>query len=737
MSCGKCGTGTLEQASSVISAAEHADRCAEPTILLVGNPNVGKSTLFNTLTGARQAVVNAPGTTIEVMRGRWGELNARILDMPGTYSLIANSPDEQVVVDTLAGVPGSFTDPAKGRGVDLVIVLLDATAITRSLYLLGQVARTGRPLAAVVTLGDVVEHDGGKPVDTAALSRTLGIPVMSIDPRSKKGIAGLADMVRAALVKRPRVRGVDPDPSAPGYSALAARGAAQQAQPEESGLVGTDMLTMSTKDDAGTSASSRGESGCCQSAPDSSAHAACQARLGQADDIFTWVEEIETEALGAQEQASTLSHSDKIDRLLLHPLVGIPVFFGLMWLLFKIAAEWVGPVQEFFDGIFTSTDEGAWSVANALTAVFENSGIAGGWLEKLVIDGLVTGLGVVASFLPLMFAIFLMIAILEDSGYMARAAFLGDRIMRLIGLDGRVIMPLIMGFGCNLPSLAATRTLPSAKQRLVTTLIIPYTSCAARLSIYLMIARIFFPNNAGTVIFGMYLASIIMVILGALILKPFITKHEAQAPLMLVLPPYQMPRVLVILKNTWMRSWSFVRGAGKIIVIMTMIVWLMAAIPVKSGHSFAEDDLPMEDSLYGATAMALEPVFTPAGFGEWHMTGALMTGFVAKETVISSIVISYNLDPETDGGDAEDAGEDLGSLPELVSDSFGKSAGEDAPIAALAFLIFVLTYTPCLATVAEQARQIGAKATTIAVVVQLVAAWLLAVGVFQIGRLLF
>lgn len=740
MSCGKCA---VEQPSHIqIENASNA-KGGEPTILLLGNPNVGKSTLFNTLTGARQAVVNAPGTTVEVMRGRWTALNARVLDLPGTYSLIANSPDEQVVVDTLAGAPGSFTDPAKGLGVDLVIVLLDATSITRSLYLLGQVAKTGRPVAAVVTLGDVVEHDGGERVDTSALSQALGIPVMAIDPRSKKGIEGLDDMVHAALLTRPRVANVQPDPTAPGYSKVAAQGALIQAEQAQicgcnDGVVGYDMLTHSTKDSSGCCQSATTSSCCADTAPDSTAAAAAAVKnpeLRQADDIFTWVDEIQTRTLGAQKQGKALSQSDKIDRLLLHPIVGIPVFFALMWLLFKAAAEWVGPLQDLFDGVFTSTDEGAWSVANLMGLVLGSTGLAGGWFEKFVVDGLVTGLGVVASFLPLMFVIFLMIAILEDSGYMARAAFLGDRIMRLIGLDGRVIMPLIMGFGCNLPSLAATRTLPSAKQRLVTTLIIPYTSCAARLSIYLMIARIFFPDNAGTVIFGMYVASIVMVVLGALILKPFFTKNEAQAPLMLVLPPYQMPRVLVILKNTWMRSWSFVQGAGKIIVIMTIIVWLMSAIPVTSGHSFAEDDLPMEDSLYGATAMALEPVFAPAGFGEWHMTGALMTGFVAKETVISSVVISYNLDPETDGGDAEDGGEDLGSLPELVSKSFEQSAGEAAPLAALAFLFFVLTYTPCLATVAEQARQIGGKLTAIAVIVQLVAAWLLATGIYQIGRL--
>jgi len=193
--------------------------------------------------------------------------------------------------------------------------------------------------------------------------------------------------------------------------------------------------------------------------------------------------------------------------------------------------------------------------------------------------------------------------------------------------------------------------------------------------------------------------------------------------------------VVVTLKSTALRSWSFVKGAGKIIVTMTLVVWFMSAIPVAAGHSFADPELPMEDSLYGRTAQVLVPVFEPTGFGEWHMTGALMTGFIAKETVISSIVTSYNMDPETQGGDAEDGGTDLGTLPDLVRGSFDKSAGYAAPLAAFAFLVFVLTYTPCLATVAEQARQIGGRRTATAVAVQLAAAWVLATAIFQIGRL--
>lgn len=679
----------------------------QPTIVLVGNPNVGKSTLFNQLTGSRQHVVNAPGTTVEVMVGTWKALGTRVLDLPGTYSLVPQSLDEQLVVDTLAGVPGSFTDPAQGRSIDLVMCVLDAAALTRSLYLLAQVAKTGRPVVGVVTLADVASSEG-KPIDLQALQSSLGIPIMAVDPRSRKGIEGLDEFARAALRTRPRVAGIEPDPSAPGYNQLAAAAAA-----------GPDM----------TLCECRG-----QLPPDSTAALTQMSDIDRAAEIFSWVSDVETNMGSVSAAEKQLSRSDKIDRFLLHPLVGIPVFLGVMWLLFMVAGTWVGPIQDFFDDLFASTEPGDFSLANGISALLSATGLDVHWLHGLLVGGLCTGLGVVASFLPLMFAIFLMISLLEDSGYMARAAFLGDRLMRKLGLDGRVILPLIMGFGCNLPSLAAARTLPNQKQRLVTILITPYTSCAARLTIYLMIARIFFPEHTGTVVFGLYVLSMVMVVLGALVLKPVLTKGQNKAPLMLVLPAYQTPKALVTLKNTWVRSWAFVKGAGKIIVSMTVVVWLMGAIPVGGGNSFADPDMPMEDSLYGATAQVLEPVFAPAGFGEWHMTGALMTGFVAKETVISSIVVSYNLD-EAAAGDAEDGGDDLGKLPQLVKESFDKAAGDAAPLGALSFLIFVLTYTPCLATVAEQKRQIGGKLTMAAMGVQLVTAWVLSVGFFQIGRL--
>lgn len=723
MSCPHCAPdrALVDVAEPPTPVAVDAPSAAEPTVLLVGNPNVGKSTVFNLLTGARQAVVNAPGTTVEVAVGRCPRIKCRVADLPGTYSLVAQSPDEEVVVDTLAGAPGSFTDPAQGRSVDLVVCTLDATSITRSLYLLAQVARTGRPVVGIVTLEDVASAEG-ESVNAEALSHTLGVPVMAVDPRDHKQRRALEDFISAGLVLRPRVAGIVPDPLAPGYNQVAAAAAAASQACPVSARVASEAGCVC---DNGT---------CAHEPLDSTA---AQQRLDPADqamEIFSWVDGVEKDLGRVEAEATHLSRSDRIDRWLLNPWVGIPVFLALMWLLFKIAGEWVGPVMDFFDGLFASQDPGAWSLANLTTAALEQVGWTAPWLHGVLVDGLLTGLGVVASFVPLMFVIFLMISILEDTGYMARAAFLGDRLMRKIGLDGRVIMPLIMGFGCNLPSLAAVRTLPNARQRLVTVLITPYTSCAARLTIYLMIARIFFPDHTGTVIFGLYVLSIVMVVLGALVLRPFFTKRESAAPLMLVLPPYGMPRLVSTTYKTWLRSWSFVKGAGKIIVAMTMVVWVLAAIPTTSGYSFADPELPMQDSAYGATARVLEPVFKPAGFGDWHMTGALMTGFVAKETVISSIVVSYNMDPDA-AGDAEDGGDDLGGLPALVHQSFEKAAGEAAPLGALAFLIFVLTYTPCMATVAEQARQIGGRLTAISVVVQLVVAWILAVGFFQIGSL--
>lgn len=726
------------------------------TIALVGNPNVGKSTLFNAVTGSKQDTVNAPGTTVEVTSGRWRTLGARVLDLPGTYSLVPASPDEKVVSDTLAGVPGSLTDPATNHPVDLVVAVLDGGSLTRSLYLLGQIAQTGLAVCAVITMADVAEANGQR-LDSEELSDALGIPVLLFDAREKSGYSDLDAMVGAALEARPHIRGLNSGPAAPGYPAAAIHAHAETCtcghdHPDasvggeaDSESAHSDPADLNSAHSNSADAASAMPSTCsCGHSPVSSLDldatlTSDSADLDRASELFSWVESVERKLHG--ETAPTdvgETRSDKADRVLLNPVVGPIVFLAIMWFLFKVAGEWIGPIQDWFDALFSSTQPGAFSLANGITWLLGALGWDASWLESLLVGGLATGLGVVASFIPLILVIFVAISILEDSGYMARAAFLGDRLMRKIGLDGRVILPLIMGFGCNVPALSATRSLPNSTQRLITVLITPYTSCAARLTIYLMIGKIFFPNQAGTVVFSLYLISVLFVIGAAWVLKHVFRNDSDASPLMLVLPAYQVPRVALLLQNAARRTWQFVKSAGKIIVIMTMVVWALGAIPAGAGaqgKSFADPTLAMEDSVYGQIAKGLEPVFEPAGFGDWHMTGALMTGFVAKETVVSSIVTSYNMDPAA-AGDAESNGDNLGVLPELLTTTFTQTAG--APymgLAAYAFMVFVLSYTPCLATVAEQARLIGGKRTAIAVGVQLVVAWVVAVAIFQIGKL--
>ncbi|MDO5671282.1 MAG: ferrous iron transport protein B [Actinomycetaceae bacterium] len=763
---------------------------ATATIVLVGNPNVGKSTLFNHLTGARQKVINAPGTTVEVLDGFWSGQNMRVLDLPGTYSLLPQSPDEQVVVDTLAGLPGTLSDPRLGLGIDLAVVLLDATAMTRSLYLLGQVAQTGIPHICVLTMIDVARAQGEQP-DPAALSQALGVPVVSTDPRRGQGLDSLTSTVRQALKNQPRIRSLQPDPLAPGYNPVAGAQAlsaptslavhelgptellAEAVGPQANSAACTDSSARqpcceenrpgtccnnnnflpedvpfrdaakqaessentpadSPRSTTTTSATTPSPSSSTSLSPNSTVQPLEE--LERAEELFVWVAEIESKTGEAREAAQSLTRSDKADRLLLNPVAGVAVFMVLVWAIFQLTTTFAAVFQTWFEEFFTGP------IANIVAAVLNAVALTQPWIHGLLIDGVVGGLAVVASFVPLMFIMFLAISLLEDSGYMARVAFLGDRLMRKIGLDGRVIMPLIVGFGCNLPSLAATRSIPEAKQRLVTSIIIPYASCSARLVIYLMMARIFFPTWAGTVVFAMYVLSVVMMVLGALVLKPFVTKNHNKAPLLLVLPAYQTPRALVMLQSTWNRTWSFIKGAGKIIVGMTVVIWLLGATPVVAGYSFADDELPMANSAYGAVAKAISPVFEPAGFNDWHMAGALLTGFIAKETLISSIAVSYTMDPavkEYSAGDAEEGGTDLGDLKELVRDTMVASAGSHAhaALAAFGFIVFVLTYTPCLATVAEQVRQIGWRWAIGATIVQLIAAWVLAVLIFQIGGL--
>ncbi|WP_307725896.1 ferrous iron transporter B [Cellulomonas soli] len=635
-------------------------RTAEPTVVLVGNPNVGKSTLFNTLTGARQHVVNAPGTTVELQTGTWrgvgGTARVRLVDLPGTYSLLARTPDEQVTADTVAG-------QSAAGAPDVVLAVVEAPGLARSLYLLGQVARTGRPVVVALTLSDVASSRG-VPVDADRLAAALGVPVVAVDPRTGSGRTELTEAVAEALVRPSHVQGL-------------------RARP-------TDEQVANGSGDAA---------------------------LADADEIFTWVSGVQA-ALDRPAVATPVrTWSDRVDRLLLDPWVGVPVFALVMWGLFQLATAVAAPLMAAVDTLVNG-----W-VGDGLRALLPSSG-GFAWVEGLLVDGVLAGVGTVLSFAPLMGLMFVAIAILEDSGYLARAAFVADRAMRLIGLDGRAVLPLVVGFGCNLPALAATRTLPHARQRLLTGLLVPYTSCTARLTVYILLATVFFPSNPGTAIFLMYVASVVLVVVGGLLLRRTAFRDVRTEPFVLALPAYQRPRVRALGLSAWVRVRAFVLKAGRIIVVTLTAVWLLMAVPMTGNHPVG--DVPVEDSLYGSAAQAIAPVFAPAGFGSWQASAALATGFVAKEVVVGSFAQSFAVAEPEDPSQPGDLGTQMQA-------TFERTSGGHPAAAAAAFMVFVLAYSPCLATIAEQRRLFGVRWTLRAVGIGLALAWVGAVLVFQIG----
>lgn len=652
------------------SAGGHDTLSQSRQILLVGRPNVGKSTLFNLLTGANQKTMNVARTTVSLEIGQWhlpSGPKVDIHDLPGTYSLIAQSPDEEVAANSVQQLA------LAGRPQDLAIVVLDATALASSLYLLAQVKQLGVPILAALTLVDVA-LDRGTTVDVVKLAAAIGVPVVAVNPRLRVGKNELGAAVE-------------------NFSDLAQHAAAS------SKAVVLESAALEILD-----------SDLDKSSVD----------LAQAERHFEWVTKVI--AVAGVKQVSKRTRSDRIDTLLLRPIVGIPIFFFILWLVFQLTTTIASPIQDWFESLVSGP---------LTTGVLAVLGVFGAphWLESVLTDGVLAGVGTVLSFVPLMVIIFTMIFILEDSGYLSRVAVVADRALQGIGLDGRAILPLVIGFGCNLPALSATKTIPNARQRLLTGLLIPFSSCTARLVIYLLLASAFFPNHAGTVVFLMYLASVLVIVLVGFGLRKTLFRDVTHQPLLLVLPAYQVPRFKALAMAVVVRCKSFILRAGAVILVLSVAVWALMAIPIAGGYSIADEEMPAQSSLFGATAHAISPAFELAGFNDWHASAALITGFVAKEAVVGTFATTYGVDEPGDPAIASD-------LSSRLRASFEKSSGGHGQAAAAAFMIFTLVYTPCLVTVAEQRRLFGGWVTTAAVVGSLILAWLLAVGVFQIAALL-
>lgn len=651
-------------------------------VVFVGNPNVGKSSMFNALLGARTRTMNAPGTTVSITCGQYhyekpktagNAQNWQFVDTPGTYSLAPMSPDEQVAVNALTGMSGMPVP-------DLAVVVLDATALSRSLYLLSMVVELGLPTVVALTMNDLaVRNCCG--VDAERLSHLLdGMPVVAIDGRTGDGGKALADAIAASFEGTPVPHGLTALPTA------------------------TADADMKTADGLSVWAESRAD-----------------ARLDWTAGILRGLD---------MHAVDHVTLSDRIDRVLLHPVIGVLVFLAVLFVVFQATTTLASPMQDWIDVTFRGwcTDG-----LDLLLGLFGPS-VSGGWLRSLLVDGLLDGVVTVLTFIPVMGIMFLLLSILEDSGYMARAAFVMDRAMRALGLDGRAFLPIIVGFGCNLPALAATRTLSDSRQRVLTGMLVPFAACSARLSVFLVLAHAFFPKYAGLVVFLMYVASVMVILLVGVLLRHTMFRGLEPEPLMLALPAYQCPRALQLARSVLLRLWGFIRGASVIIISMITALWLLQGIPVTANAGgFAHVD-DVHDSAYGVLADAVAPVFAPAGFDDWHASAALITGFVAKEVVVGSMSQSYHAD-EPDDAASQQAGE--GTLGQKLRASFDQSSHGHGKAAAIAFLLFTLAYTPCLATVAEMRRQFGMKVAARSVLLSLAVAYVIAIIAFQTLRLIW
>ena len=649
------------------------------TVAMVGNPNVGKSTLFNALTGMKQHIGNWPGVTVEKKVGRCTHLGREIdvVDLPGMYSTVPYSIDERVARDFL--VDG---------GPDAVVHVVDATNLERNLYLTIQLVEMGlRPVIAL-TMMDLAA-DQGIAVDPELLSKEIGLKVVPINATRKEGL----DRLMSAVLKNDGGVGVVPAyPVGLVDDLEAIRRAMGEAGDEAASdwramnIISGDLAVIDRlTDDAAESVR--------KVLADTDAD---RNEMAVADQRYALVGRVASKA--SKRPPRRRSRSDRIDSVITHKYLGIPIFLTIMWAVFELTFVLAEPFMELIDMVFATAAESA----------MEN---LGGTLGSLIGDGIITGVGSVLIFLPSIMMLFLLLGILEESGYLARAAFVMDRVMHAIGLQGKSMIPMLMGFGCNVPAIMATRTIEDDKDRMISILINPFMSCSARLPVYILLAGIFFSDIAGTVVFALYVTGILVGIGSAKLFRATLFPGEP-APFIMELPCYKMPGAKASLQRMLDKGWIFVRKAGTIILLAVVILWTLSYYP--SGVEYAS-----QDSYIGMIGMFFEPLVAPLGF-DWKIAVALIFGFIAKEVVIGALGTLYGVGDEGEG-----------LQQQLLDDpSWG-------PVTALGVMAFVLLYTPCVAAIGVIKRETGSnRLTLLSVTYGLLVAWLAAFLIWNLGSML-
>lgn len=624
-------------------------------VALTGNPNTGKSTIFNALTGARQKIGNWPGVTVDKKIGHthYKGRAISIVDLPGTYSINARSPEEQIVIDYLTSTK-----------LDLVLNVVDSSNIERNLFLTVQLLEKGIPLLIDLNMQDDAQRRGIK-INTAKLEEALGMPTVETTGRSSKSTKTLLDVFTSTVMAR--------------Y------------QPSD--LVKEHIAKIHEIESSSRTEAEKQE-------------AIIEAR-------YALIDQVVRHAVTVQNVGAT--RSEKMDRFLANGVLALPIFLLILYGVFQITFTWIGqPIADELEVLIN--DEFLNFVKDSLVA----AGVAD-WMVSLVTDGIIAGVGSVLTFVPLIFVLFFCLSFLDGTGYMARIAFITDPIMRRCGLTGKGIMPLMMGFGCAVPSIMGARALDSEKDRMISILVTPFLTCGAKLPIMALFAAMFFPNNAANVVFLMYIIGMVMAIIVAKVLGSTLFKAKGST-FLLELPPYRMPDMNSVLLETWDKGKGYLIKAGTIIFAASVILWFM------SNYNFG-GPCEIEDSILATLGGWMSVLFTFQGFATWEAGAAVLSGIMAKETVVATIGILYGVaDVSTEAADAAN------TASMMLQTGMGTAF---TSLSALAFMVFSQLYTPCVTSLGTIRKETGAwKWVGFSAVYMFAIAWFVSLLVYQIGRLL-
>lgn len=657
------------------------------TFALVGNQNCGKTTLFNALTGSNQHVGNFPGVTVDRKSGVIkGHPDTEVVDLPGIYSLSPYTSEEIV--------SRQFIFNSKPQGI---INIVDATNIERNLYLTMQLMELGIPMVLALNMMDEVRNNGGT-IDINELETSLGIPVVPISAAKNEGVEELVDhAIHVARYQEGPRRADFCNPTDHGgavhrcihavihliedhaqAAGIPLRFAACKVVEGDARVIEALHLTDNEHDTIDHILKQLEAERCLDPA------------ASMADMRYSYIKRICGRSVVKPVESVEHKRSRRIDEVLTGRWTAIPAFLLFMCLMFWLTFDVIGgTMQEWLD-------EGIQWITAQTDALLQSWNVSD-VVHALIIDGVFSGVGAVVSFIPIILTLFFFLSILEDSGYMARIAFVTDKSLRRIGLSGRSIVPLLMGFGCSVPSVMASRTLPSARDRQLTVMLTPFMSCTAKLPIYAFFTQLFFPNNGALVMISLYLLGILMAIIVALVLKNTIYRGEP-VPFVMELPNYRIPTAVSVLRLIWDKGKDFMQRAFSVIFIATIVVWFLQSFDFHL--SLVADP---QNSILASVASVISPIFEPLGFADWRITTSLISGFMAKESVVSTLTVLFG------------SGVSISSVLGVAS--------------AYALLVFCLLYTPCVATIATVRHELGNRHAWAMVVWQCVVAWLVAFAV--------